>query len=141
MKKIIATALAATLSLPAFACEINVSDAYIRASGPSAKAAAGFMVLHNNTHASVTLIGAETDVAKMAQLHTHIMENEVAKMREIEGGITIPAGESHVFERGHDHVMLMGLTETFEEGKVIEITLKFQNSEPITIEMPIDNSR
>lgn len=139
--RILLAAIATALSMPAFAADIEVHEPYVRASGVMARSAAAFMVLYNNTDKAVRLIGAETNVSRKTELHTHIIVDDVAKMREIEGGITIPAGERHIFKRGGDHVMLMGLTEKIEDGNVVEVILKFEEAEPLTVEMPVDNAR
>lgn len=141
MKTILTAAVLAAVSLPALAQDVLIRDTYIRASGKMSKAAAAFMKMHNATDAPIRLIGAQTDVARKAELHTHIMENDVAKMREIEGGVTIAPGETHIFQRGADHVMLMGLTEALEQGDTVEVTLIFENLDPVKLEIEVDNGR
>jgi len=135
--------LSLSLLLPAtaFAQGVSIHHEYLRASGPMARAAAVFMVIHNDTDTDVVLVSAETDAARTVELHTHIMENDVAKMREIEGGITIPAGGMHELKRGADHVMLMGLTGKITQGDMIPMTLFFDGAEPITLEVQVDNER
>lgn len=138
---ILAITATALLSAPAVADGIKAQDAYARASGPMARAGAAFLTLDNQTDRDVRLIGAETSSARKTELHTHLMEDGVAKMRELEGGILIPAGEAHLFKRGADHIMMMGLTEKFEDGKTIEIKLMFEKADPVTIEVVVDNAR
>ncbi len=134
---------AAAFLLPAmtFADGITVEDAYLRASGPMARAAAAFMVIKNDTQAPVTLMGATTDAARTVELHTHIIEDDIAKMREIEDGITIPPGATHELKRGEDHVMLMGLTNKMTDGDVVTLTLSFADADPVTLDVPVDNER
>ena len=106
-----------------------------------AKAAAAFMVIENNTDKDIKLTSASSDAARMTELHTHVFEGDVAKMRPIEGGIEIAAGESHVLKRGADHVMLMGLTGRLEDGEVVEIVLDFDSEHTVTAQIPVDNKR
>ncbi len=75
------------------------------------------------------------------ELHTHIMEDGIAKMREVEGGIPVLAGEMTMLQRGGFHVMLMGLTQPLTHGETITITLVFEKAGEIVIEVPIDNER
>lgn len=135
--------LALSLLLPAqsFADGLSIKDAYLRASGPMARAAAAFMVIHNETDQTMTLIAAETETARKTELHTHIIEDDVARMRPIEGGITIQPGGMHALERGGDHVMLMGLKGKLEQGDMVPITLLFEDADPIIIDVPVDNER
>lgn len=120
---------------------IHVGQQYARVASPIAKSGAVFLHIMNMGDEDDTLIAARTDSAKNPQLHLHFIEDEVAKMREIEGGIQVPAGETVMLERSGMAVMLMGLTHRFEQGGVISLTLVFEKAGEITIEVPIDNER
>lgn len=141
--RILATIVLSTLlSLgSAQAADIQIEHQYARAASPVAKSGAAFMHIMNMGDQNDRLIAARTDAAKMPELHTHIMEGGVAKMREVEGGFEILAGEAIILERGGLHVMLMGLTRPFLQGETITLTLIFENAGEITIEVPIDNER
>ncbi|OUD09247.1 copper-binding protein [Marivivens niveibacter] len=120
---------------------IEIHDAYARASGMSAVAGAAFMMIHNAGDQDDQLIDARSDVSARVELHTHIMEDGIAKMRRVEGGFTIPAGGGHILERGADHVMFMGLTQPFEQGAEIPVTLVFEHAGEIEIMIPVDLER
>lgn len=138
----LSTALvAACFALPAMA-EIEVTDAYARASGPTAKAGAAFMVITNTGDTADRLLSASSEAAMRVEIHTHKdMGDGVMKMMEVVDGLPIAAGESHALQRGGDHVMFMGLTAPFEQNKVITVTLQFEEAGPITIEVPVDLTR
>lgn len=121
--------------------KIMIDDAYARASGKNAKAGAAFMVIMNHGEDD-RLIGAKSDVAARVELHTHkIDDNGVAKMIEVEEGFEIPAGESHMLKRGGDHVMFMGLKQSFEQGDMIPVTLIFDKAGEMQVEIPVDLER
>jgi copper(I)-binding protein len=65
------------------------------------------------------------------------MEDGVAKMREVEGGIPVPAGESVTLEPGGLHVMLMGLSKPLAEGETAPLTLRFESGAEIAVDAPI----
>lgn len=130
--------LAAT---PMFAGDITVEDAYARASRPGAPTGAMFMTIRNSGEMADRLLGAESPVAQMVELHTHIDDNGVMRMRPVEQGIEIPAGGDHMLMRGGDHVMLMGLTQSLEDGASVPLTLIFENAGEITLAVTVDNSR
>jgi len=138
-------ALAATLGLvlatPALAQEIHIHDAYARAASPMASSGAAFMLIENIGDADDRLIGASSPVAQLVQLHTHREEGGVMKMVHVEDGVDLQAGEILVLQRGGNHVMLMGLSEPFEQGKEISLTLIFEKSGEITINVPVDLDR
>ncbi len=141
--RILATiAISMLISLgSAQAQDIQIEDAYARAASPIAKSGATFMHIINNGDVDDRLVAVRTDVAMMPELHTHIMEDGVAKMREVEGGFEILTSEPTILERGGLHIMLMGLTRPLLHGDVITLILIFENAGEITIEVTVDNER
>lgn len=135
--------LAATLlSVPAFADGIMVMDPYARAASPSAKSGAAFMMIHNTSDQDDRLVAARSDAAKRVELHTHVDAGDgVMQMREIEGGIDVPAGATHEMVRGGDHVMLMGLNGPLEQDETINVTLVFEKAGDMVVTIPVDNER
>lgn len=141
-----AAATALSLALPALAQEhpgqFHVHDAYARSNGGQGGSGAVFFLLHNNGTTDEHLIGAHAEVSAKAELHTHIMTAEgVMQMREIEGGIQMPAGEMHEFVRGADHVMLLGLTRALQDGEHFPLTLVFDSGAELTFDVVVDNAR
>lgn len=141
--KLLASLALATLATSAMAeSAIQVDDAYARSSGKHAKAGAAFMMIVNSGEADDRLIGVTSEVADRVELHTHkVDENGVAKMLHVEDGFIIPAGDSHVLQRGGDHVMFMGIAKPFEQGATIPVTLIFEQAGEVQIEIPVDLER
>jgi len=129
------------LSTPVLA-EITIADAYARVASPAAKAGAVFLELHNSGQSDDRLVSAASTAAKRVELHTHIDQGGgVMKMTEIKGGIVVPANGVHLLQRGGDHVMFMGLTESWHDGDMISLTLTFEQAGDISIEVPVDLTR
>jgi len=61
----------------------------------------------------------------------------VARMREMEGGLDIPAGQSVALNPGGKHIMLMGLTGPLVEGAEITLTLTFEKAGAIEVSAPV----
>lgn len=140
--RFMASVAATLLALPAMADSIMVMEPYARAASPAAKSGAAFMTLHNLSGQDDRLIAARTDAARRVELHTHIDAGDgILQMREIEGGIALPAGGKHLMTRGGDHVMLMGLTGPLEQGDDIEVTLVFETAGEVVVTIPVDNER
>ncbi|MEM6728373.1 MAG: copper chaperone PCu(A)C [Pseudomonadota bacterium] len=119
-----------------------IHDAYARAATPNARSGAAFMVIMNPTDADDRLVEARSDVAARVELHTHIAGDDgVMQMREVEGGFVIPAGGAHTLERGGDHVMFMGLKESFTQGKEIPVTFVFEKAGEIEAMITVDLER
>ena len=142
MTRLLATALSALLIATPVLADITVSDAYVRSSTPASKSGAVFMVLSNGGDTEDRLIGASTDAADRAELHTHLQDgNGVMRMVEVKDGIAIPAGGTHALARGGDHVMLMGLSPPLVQGEEITMTLTFEAAGKVEITVPVDSER
>lgn len=134
----------ATLALvtPATAQEIEIHDPYARSASPMAKTGAAFMVIRNHGDADDRLIGAASPAAERVELHTHREEDGVMRMIHVEDGFDLPGGDGEiVLERGGRHVMFMGLTAPFAQGDVVPLTLTFETSGEVTLDVPVDLER
>jgi len=117
-----------------------VDDAYARASNKMAGAA--FMAVMNRTGEDDRLISVSSEIAKRTELHTHMdMGDGVMKMSHVKDGFAIAAGETHMLQRGGDHVMFMGLTQELKQGDSISLTLTFEKAGDVIVEMPVDLER
>jgi len=133
---------ALSLAMPAFADGITIHDPYARASAASSQSGAAFMEIMNQTDTDDRLVAARSDVARRVELHTHVEDDTgVMRMMEVEEGFAIPAGATHALARGGDHVMFMGLNQSFEHGDEIEVTLVFEQAGEVTVTIPIDLER
>ena len=138
-KTLISTAAIATVLMAgsALAEDITVTDVWARASAGMAKAGGVFMTLHNPTTHDDTLLSAASDVADIVQLHSHTMVDGVMQMREVAGGIVVPAGETVMLQPGGYHVMLMGLKAPLKEGDTFPVTLTFDSGQVTTIDAKV----
>ena len=119
--------------------EITVKDAWARATPPGARTGAIYLTLVNDSSAR-RLVGAATDVAERAELHTHVHENGMMAMRQV-AAIEVPAGgEARLAPHG-DHVMLFGLRGSLAVGDTLSLTLAFETGEPLTVEVPVRDGR
>lgn len=142
-RNLLAAAIAAAcLAAPAFAEGIEIHDPYAIASRPGAPTGGAYMVIENHSDTDDRLVSASAPVAQMVQVHANIIDDDgVAHMVEHEHGIALPAGGSITLERGGDHVMFMGITEPFEDGLLIPLTLHFEVAGDLLVEVPVDLAR
>ncbi len=112
--------------------DISISGAWSRSSAGMKNAGAAFMTITNAGNADDRLVAATTPVAKKAELHTHLMENGVMKMRQVKA-IDVPAGKTAELKPGGLHVMLFRLSDTFEEGAHYPLTLTFEKAGNLTV--------
>ncbi|MGB1111412.1 MAG: copper chaperone PCu(A)C [Gammaproteobacteria bacterium] len=114
---------------------IVVTDPYSRAMPPSIPNSGAFFGLNNFDDKDHALVKAESLIAERVELHTHIMDNGVARMREVKE-INIPAGGSAALAPGGYHVMLIGLKRPMDMGTKLLLTLTFDDGSQQTIVAP-----
>jgi copper(I)-binding protein len=114
-------------SSTAWAGDITVTDAWARASAGMARAGAAFLTITNSGSSDDRVIAAQAPVSDVAELHTHIKDGEVMRMRQVED-IPVKAGETVVLQPGGLHVMFMGLHEGLKEGQTFPLTLTFEKA-------------
>lgn len=140
MKTIAFAAIATLLPIAAFAHDgMHVNDVYARSANPMTGAV--FMQLENHSDMACNLQGVASDVAERVELHSHTEEDGIMKMGKIKGGIDIPAHETHMMNRGSDHVMLLGLTRPLKDGDTFDLTLDFGDCGTETVSATLDNER
>ena len=83
------------------------------------------------------LLSVNAGVAKMVELHSMEMDGNVMRMRPIEGGIAIPAGQTVELKPGGSHVMFMGLTQTLKSGARFPLTLRFEKAGEVKVQMQV----
>lgn len=100
-----------------------------------------YMNILNLGDNDITLTGVHTTVTDTAQIHETSLENDVMRMRELEDGLSIPAGGNVTLEQGGYHIMMMGLTRelTVDDtiSDAITVTLVFSDGTEITIGVPV----
>jgi periplasmic copper chaperone A len=84
------------------------------------------------------LVGASSPVAGRIEIHTHLMEDGVMKMRKVDS-IAIPSGEARKLSPGGDHLMMFDLKAPLKQGEVFPLTLKFDASGEITVDAVIES--
>ncbi|WP_420411825.1 copper chaperone PCu(A)C [Roseibium sp.] len=145
MKLLTSLAAAAALSLVSLtaiasdykAGDLMLSKAWTRATPPKAKAGGGFVEIMNMGSEADRLVAAKSDVAKKTELHEMAVTDGVMKMREMEGGIEVPAGETVTLKPGGLHIMFMGLNQSFEEGSKVPVVLTFEKAGDVTVELDV----
>jgi copper(I)-binding protein len=118
------------------AAEVTIQHPYARATPPNAPTSAVFLTLMNSSDQARSIVAASTPAAGKVELHTHIMDGDVMKMRQVPS-IDIPAKGQTVLKPGGLHIMLFDLQQAFEEGGLIDVTIQFANGEQQTFSAKI----
>ena len=143
-KTVLVAALIAASSNLAMAEAIQVGDISImnpvaRATPANAPVSAGYMTITNNGAQADRLIAVESDFSERGEIHEMAMDGDVMKMRELESGIELPAGESVTLMPGGLHLMFMGLNEQLLEGETRDVTLTFENAGSVDLSLDVQS--
>ncbi len=115
---------------------VKVLGAYARASMGNMKISAAFMSVINHNNTADKLIGVTSTIADRTELHTHIKEGNIMKMRRIDA-IDVPASGYVDLQPGGHHVMLIGLHKPLKSGDKFSLTLKFEKAGEQTVEVTV----
>jgi copper(I)-binding protein len=119
-----------------YAASIIVEDPYVRHMPPTQTVTGAFMVFKNTTGSDLAVISAESNVADKVELHTHLHEDGVMKMRQVDK-IEVPAGGETVLKPGGLHVMLIGLKQPLDQGQMVEIKFNLDDGSSTQIQAEV----
>jgi copper(I)-binding protein len=133
----LAAVLFSSLSVAGGVAEmVAVDGAYVRAVPPGVSNSAAFMTLNNADAVEHQLVGARSSAAEVVELHTHINDNGVMRMRRVDS-IAIPAGGITQLQPGGLHVMLIGLKTTLKPDTEVDLTLVYEDGSETSRQAPV----
>jgi periplasmic copper chaperone A len=127
---------------PALAAEVKAGDIVIespwaRATPKGAEVGGGYLTIENNGAAPDRLTGGTADFAKV-EIHEMKTANGVMTMRELKGGLAIPAHGSVRLAPGGIHLMFAHLTKPLVKGETVKATLTFEHAGSVPVEFPVE---
>ena len=117
---------------------LRIGSPWTRATPKGASVAGGYMSITNNGSVPDRLIRGMVVVAGRFEIHRMVMEEGVARMRPVVGGLLIRPGETVELKPGSTHVMLMGLQQPLQVGQSVKGTLEFEKAGRVDIEYTVE---
>jgi len=121
----VAAGLVITSAAVAQTNQLEVSDAWARATPAKAENGIAFLTIRSPTSDRLVLVSSP--VARKAELNTMEMSGMVMKMRPV-ASLDIPAGQPVTLKPGGEHIMLTGLSGALREGQSFPLTLTFEKA-------------
>jgi len=115
---------------------IVISSARVLPPFPGRDTAAGYFEITNHGKTSDRLISATSPISESIEIHNHIEDKGVMKMRRVEA-VELSPGETVVFKPGSFHLMMFK-TQIAEGQDDVSITLNYEKSEPTTMIVDIE---
>ena len=143
MKTLVSTALLALVLAASPACadavkigDLTITDAWARATPKGAPVGVGYLTIANHGAAADRLDGVAVDFATV-QVHAMSMNKGVMEMREVTGGLEIPAYKTVTLQPGGYHLMFVRLKHPLAKGANFKATLTFQHAGAATVDFPV----
>jgi copper(I)-binding protein len=115
---------------------ITVIMPWARATPGGAKVGGAYLELKAAAGTEDRLVAAKSAVAGIVEIHDHINEGGIMKMRRVEG-ITLSGGQTVTLKPGGYHLMLMDLKQPLKQGGKLPLTLVFEKAGEVAVEAVI----
>ncbi len=116
--------------------EITIDHPWARATAAHQANGAAYLVVDNGGEAD-RILGAASPVAARVELHNHIDDNGVMRMRHVDS-IDLPAGETTALAPGGLHIMLFELGAPLVEGESFPLTLTLEQAGDVEVEVKVE---
>lgn len=132
----------ACVSLPADSHEftskgVTVAHPWARATPGGARVGSVYLEVRAQRGRGDKLIAARSPVAGNAEIHSHVMEQGIAKMRRVDA-VAVPGGQSIVLRPSGYHIMLLDLKQPLNEGDLAKVTLVFETAGEIEVDATVE---
>ncbi len=119
---------------------VTLFNAWAAATPAGAPNGVIYGLLTNLSDEDDRLVSASTDAAEGVEFHQTVMgANDVMQMQPVEGGIQVAANSYQVLKSGGYHIMLVNLKKALVVGDSLSLTLNFEHSAAVTINLPVKN--
>jgi periplasmic copper chaperone A len=116
---------------------LDIAHPWSRPLPPVATTGVAYLKITNKGEAEDVLLSAESPIADKVEIHTHIKDGDLMKMRQLDE-LAIPAGGEQTLAPGGHHLMLMGLKRVPAVGERFPLTLHFKQVGTIEVEVAVD---
>jgi copper(I)-binding protein len=117
---------------------ITVSAPWTRAAGQGGTGA-GYLTLRNTGATPDRLVAARAAIAGTVELHTHLHENGVMRMRPVQA-IDVPPGQDVQLRPSGLHLMLIGLNSPLRQGERVPVTLIFERAGEVEVQLAVESA-
>lgn len=136
LKLLLSLSVLLLVSNSSYASDVSVMHPHIRAVPHGHPNSAAFMVLKNSSSENRALVKASSKISKAVELHTHVKEGGMMRMRQVEK-ISIKANSKTILKPGGLHVMFIGLKQSLKVGDKIDLELEFDDGSSIKLKAPV----
>ncbi len=118
--------------------DLRIDHPWTRASPGIARIAGGYLTVANRGAAADRLVSVSAEIAGRTEIHEMAMAGGVMTMRQIPGGLAIPAGGELALQPGGLHLMFMDLRQPLKEGERFDATLTFETAGSVIVTFVVE---
>jgi len=119
---------------------LKITNAWIRP-GAAEMNTAFFFDVYNSSEISDTLIGVESDLAEIVEIHETFKKGEdMMGMRSVDA-VEIPGGKTFQFKPMHNHIMLIKVVNDLKVGSEGIVKLNFKNAGMIEVKANVTDKK
>jgi copper(I)-binding protein len=112
---------------------IEIESPWSPSAPNGAKVAGGYLTIVNHGSTPDRLVSATAAIAGKAGIHQMTVKNGVMEMREVKGGLEVPASATVKLKPGAYHLMFMELKHLPKKGESFAGTLTFEKAGTVNV--------
>lgn len=117
--------------------DLKLVGPFSRATPPRAPTGGAYFTIVDTGTEGDRLLSASTPLADEVQMHEMSVQNDIMRMRQVTAGLRVPEGGELALTPSGTHIMLVGLKQPLLQGETLPLTLVFERSGTITLDIPI----
>ena len=121
----------------AHAADIEVRDAWLRATPKNASVVGGYATIVNHGSAPDRLVGASIPMALDGQIHEMSMANGVMHMGRLADGLALPPGATVELTPSHYHLMFEKPSAPLKAGQSVVGSLTFAKAGKVAVSFAV----
>lgn len=117
---------------------LRIASPWTRAAGAGATGV-GYMAIRNTGSTPDRLVAARSAAARVVELHTHIRDGDIMRMRPV-AAIDLPPGQEVRLQPSGFHLMLIGLSAALRQGERVPVTLVFERAGEVEVQFSVESA-
>ncbi|MGH8737297.1 MAG: copper chaperone PCu(A)C [Burkholderiales bacterium] len=115
---------------------LEIDQAWARATPPGASVGGGYVTVRNAGAAADKLIGASSPAADHVELHVMSIYNGIMRMRQAPS-FEVPAHGELMLKPGGKHLMFLDLKRPFKAGERVPVELRFEKAGQVEVQLEV----
>jgi periplasmic copper chaperone A len=117
--------------------DLVISGGFVRAMLPGQPVGGGYLTITNHGASDDRLLSVSSPGSGSVELHEMAMQGEVMRMRRLDEGLVIAAGQTVSLRPGATHLMFQKVKTPFRKGDSVTVSLRFEKAGSVDVVLPV----